>query len=58
MVAKGSDMYLGYSDQNIIIGDKGAWDRLLSELQEWHIAEFAETDIDFNTFQVIAAFDE
>ena len=46
------------SAQNTVIYDSVVWINILSTISQWKLQQFTETtDVDFNTFQLIAVID-
>jgi hypothetical protein len=48
----------GFTKQNIIISTATDWENLKTAMLEYAVRPFAETDIDFSVYQIIAVFDE
>lgn len=58
LVAKGSNTCSSITSKNLVINDNEKWNDLLSTFDDNCIKDFKEVNIDFNTFQVVATFDE
>lgn len=50
----------GITKQNLIISDQTAWNHLVTQMDSVNNVseDFAETDIDFNKYKIIAVFDD
>ncbi|MDR0368280.1 MAG: protease complex subunit PrcB family protein [Bacteroidales bacterium] len=48
----------GFTKQNIIISTATDWENLKTAMPDNMVESFAETDIDFSVYQIIAVFDE
>ena len=48
----------GIDKQNLVIKNTTDWENLLSKFNNYTLGELQESDINFNTFQLIAVFDQ
>jgi hypothetical protein len=59
LIAKGNlNGSEGIIQQNLVIKNNNDWDNLLTQLNNYNVSNFKETNIDFKNYQIIAVFDK
>ena len=48
----------GIAQQNLIIKNTSDWENLIAQFNDFKVLELKDTDINFDTFQLIAVFDQ